>query len=264
MDLTGKKILITGGSSGIGRAAALLLARQGARVILQARGLEKLQAVAEEIKSEGGQVHIYSVDLTDLRAVGAAAEKVINEVGLPDIIINNAGAGRWLFIDETPSPEAEQMMAAPYFAAFHTTRAFIEPMLTRNSGHIININSAACFLYFPGAIGYISSRWALRGFSESLRADLYNTKIAVSMIAPGKVSSEYFGNNPGSEERIPAIAKLYPTLTTEYVAKVILKTIRNRRKTVVPPRLLGFTVWLNRFIPGAVGLLMRVTGVQRK
>ena len=114
------------------------------------------------------------------------------------------------------------MMDVPYMGAFYTTRAFIEPMLARNSGHIINMTSAVGFFAFQGAVAYTAARWAMRGFSEGLRTDLRHTNIKVSLIAPGKVDSPYFTNNPNSVEKIPRISDiLYKTLTPEEVAKMI-------------------------------------------
>lgn len=265
MNLNGKKILITGASSGIGEATAVLVAARGAEVILQARNRENLEKVAAQIAAAGGTSHVYPVDAADNTAVKASAAKIKQAVGVPDVIINCAGAGRWLFTDETTGEEAREMMDAPYFAAFFTVRAFVTEMIERKSGHIININSAACFFSFPGAAGYISARWALRGFNDALREDLHTTGVKVSMIAPGKVATPYFSTNAGAEDRIPNIVNMfYPTLTSEQVAKIILKNIRTRKKTVVPPVLMAITVWLYPFMPGLIGWLMRLTGAKRE
>lgn len=264
MKLNGKKILITGASSGIGASTALLAAQQGGELILQARNRDKLQEVADRIANAGGKSHVYPVDAADNQAVEASAAKIKSEVGVPDVIVNCAGAGRWLFVDETSGEEARAMMDAPYFAAFFTTRAFVKEMIARGSGHIININSAACFFAFPGATGYISTRWALRGFNDSLREDLIGTGVKVSMIAPGKVSTPYFSTNEGAEDRIPGIVDMfYPTLTPEQVAKTIVKNMRTQKKTVVPPLLMSATVALNPFMPGIIRWLMRSTGAKR-
>src|SRR5438552_17278435 len=109
--------LITGASSGIGAATAVAMARQGARVILLARTHSGLEATATEVRKFGGEAWIYPVDLTDATAVERTAKAILTEVGVPDIVINNAGAGRWLPCDQTSPEEAVQMMASPYFAA---------------------------------------------------------------------------------------------------------------------------------------------------
>ena len=151
MIINGKLVLITGASSGIGAATAKAMAKAGARPVLLARRTEALDHVVAEITSAGGQAWTYSVDLTDADAVAAVAQEIMAELGTPDIVINNAGAGRWLFVDETSPEEAVQMMAVPYFAAFNVTHAFLAAMLRRNSGHIVNISSAGSRFVWPGA-----------------------------------------------------------------------------------------------------------------
>jgi len=263
MNTEGKIILITGASSGIGKACAIQLAAHGAHVILQARGEEALKEVASIIESNGGKASVYPVDLSDFKQINNAAERIKSEVGVPDVIINNAGMGKWLFIEETEHVEIEQMMSVPYFAAFHTTRAFIKEILERNSGHIINVNSPASLMAFPGANSYTGARWALRGFNDALRADMNGTKISVSMLVAAKVSSSYFDNNPGSEERVPKISALFGTLTPEQVAKSIHNLIRSPRNYVIIPFLLAVVAWFNRLFPSIVEWIVFKTSYKR-
>ena len=264
MKIEGKIILITGASSGIGKACAINLAEHGAQVILQARGEEALREVANTIESNGGKASVYPVDLSDFNQINSSAERIKSEVGVPDVIVNNAGMGKWLFIEETDNAEIEQMMSVPYFAAFHTTRAFINEILERNSGHIINVNSPASLLAFPAASSYTGARWALRGFNDALRADMNGTKIRVTMLVAAKVSSSYFDNNPGSEERLPKISVLFGTLTPEQVAKSIHGCIKSPRNYVIIPFLLAVVVWFNRIFPSIEEWLVFKTSFKRQ
>ncbi len=263
MKINGSLILITGASSGIGAATARAAALAGGRVALVARTQPALEALAGEIRAAGGQAWVYAADLADPLQVAQMAWRVAREAGLPDIIVNSAGAGRWLFIEETSAEEAMEMMAAPYFTAFYTTRAFLPGMLARDSGQIVVINSPASRAVWPGATGYMAARWALRGFTEALRADLHGTGLSVTSVVPGRVLSPYFDHNPGSLERGPRIARIIPDLTTEQAAAGVLwATARNRREHVMPAmlRLLYALHWL---APGILeGLLVR-TGWQR-
>ncbi len=260
-DVKGKLVLVTGASSGIGSATAKLLVANGAEVILQARGIDKLNSVATDIKAEGGLTYVYATDLTDIAATESTAKKIIDEVGLPDIIINCAGAGEWLSIFQTSNEEFHQMMDAPHFATIHTIKAFLNHFVKRDSGHIININSAASYFIYPGAIGYLSSRWTLRVFTEALQEELRTTNIHVSMLVAGKVDSPYFTNNPISAERIPKISTmLMKTLTVEQVAKTILKIINTRKKIVIIPWEMSLSVILNKYFPGIFRTLNRMTG----
>lgn len=134
MKIAGQLVLVTGASSGIGAATAKAMARKGGRLLLMARTRPALEQVAAEIRTSGGSAWIYPTDLSDALAVSETARIMLREVGVPDILINNAGAGRWLWMDETNSAEAVEMMTSPYFGAFNITRAVLPEMLRRGSG----------------------------------------------------------------------------------------------------------------------------------
>ena len=142
-------MLVTGASSGIGAATAKAMARAGGRVVLLARRQEALDRVASEIRSAGAHAWTYAVDLTDADMVATVARRITEDLATPDIVVNNAGAGRWLFVDETTPAEALQMMAVPYFAAFNVTRAFLAEMLTRNSGHFGRLDGDRPQFFLP-------------------------------------------------------------------------------------------------------------------
>ena len=235
MKLTGKLAVVTGASSGIGAATAAALAAAGAEVILVARTPGPLTKTAELIRSRGGQAHDFPADLTSYSEVKDLADQVLGDIGVPDIIVNNAGAGRFLFLDETDPEDAVQMMAAPYFAAFFVSRAFVTPMIARGSGNILQINTPAATVPWPGAVGYASARYAVRGFTESLRQDLRGTGIRVSSVTPAKVDTPYFDRNPGAEDRIPRIEKLLGTMTPEKVADVVVSALRRDADDVHAP-----------------------------
>ena len=260
-DMNNKLILITGGSSGIGKAAAIELHGQGARIIIQARDIEKLKTAAKEIDPAGQRISYYSTDLTDQEAVTTSANEIIKNEGLPDIVINSAGAGEWLSFKEATASHYKDTMDSPYLATALTCKVFFDKMQTRGKGHFIIINSAASYFSFPGATGYTPARWAMLGFSRSLQADLYHTDFKVSMIAFGKVESPYFENNPRSEERIPKIANwLIPTMSLKATGRVIARTIKTRKAIVIKPFLMALFAFLNRLFPGLFRWLMRITG----
>lgn len=255
-----KLILITGGSSGIGKAAAIALFKKGAKIILQARNIEKLKAAANDIDPSGKRVSIYSTDLTTQDAVEASAKAIIENEGLPDIVINSAGAGEWLSFNEATVSHYKETMDSPYIATALTCKVFYDHMKKRGSGRFIIINSAACYFSFSGATGYTSARWAMLGFSKSLQADLYGTDFKVSMVALGKVNSPYFANNPKSEERIPSIVNwLVPTLSVEQAGNIIAKSVISKKNIIVKPFLMKVFVALNRIIPGVFSWLIRTT-----
>ena len=263
MELRGRLAVVTGASSGIGAATARLLAREGFRVVLMARTESTLEEVAAGIRAAGGEATAVAADLGDAALATPAFERIVREMGAPDLLVNNAGAGRWLFTEETPPSEAVAMMAAPYFAAFFATRAFLPGMLARGSGRIVNVNSPASKLPWPGAAGYSAARWALRGFTEALRQELAGTGVGVTHFVAGKTSSDYFVHNPGAEERIPRISKLIPTLTPDEAAAALVRAVlRDADEAVVPFMLRVF--WIcGSLTPGITAWLLRNTGARR-
>ena len=252
-----KIALITGASSGIGAETATVMAAQTATVILLARSEEKLKASVNQIKEQGGKAHYYPVDLSKSEQVEVITQKIKTEIGIPDIIINNAGMGRWLTIEETSAEEAQDMIALPYLAAFYVTKAFVSAMKKRGSGHIINLTSDASFLPKGNAIGYSAARYALRGFSEALRGYLLGTGITVSLAVFGKVASSYWQNNPGSEKRIPDPTPFMPTLTTNQVANYLVQMIEKKKAILIRPSIFKLLFWSFRHWPDQMTKNMR-------
>lgn len=263
MDLKNKLMLITGASSGIGAATAKLAAREGARVILVARSKDKLEEVAQEIRNAGGTAYVHAADVTVPLSVTALETAINTELGTPDILFNNAGAGRWLYTDETDMNEAADMMAAPYLSAFYVTRAFLPAMLKRNSGLIVNMSSIAGFMTWPGATAYTAARFAMRGFNEGLRADLFRTKVRTMLTAFAEVKSEFWKNNPGSQERLPGAQKMIPSLTSEQAARAIINGIRWNLPLVFAPFMLWVVLTLNYLFPQITRWLVFNTGHKR-
>lgn len=255
-------VVVTGASRGIGHSAARALAFAGGRVAMLARSPEVLK-LADEIVATGGVARGYCVDLTDPAAFEKVARQIVSDLGVPEIIVNNAGAGRWLYVEETPPAEAAEMVASPYLAAFYVTRAFLPALLERRAGFIVNVNSPVAWLPWPGAAGYAAARWAMRGFTAALRADLHGTGVKVLELVPGKVNSTYFEHNPRSEERLPAITKWIPTLTPDEVAAAMVKGVEQDRRMMVFPALLKLVFVLHAVEPWLVDWIMRSTGWRR-
>ena len=133
MELKDKIILITGGSSGIGKASALLLAKEGATIILQARSIDKLQKAVHEIETLGGKAYYYSTDLKCADAIEKTADQMIEEIGLPDVIINSAGEGEWLSLKEATLAHFKETIESPYLATAYTCKVFYDRMKERCS-----------------------------------------------------------------------------------------------------------------------------------
>jgi uncharacterized protein len=264
MKISGSTIIITGASSGIGKTCAQVLASSGAKVILLARNLQNLELVKLEIEKHGGQAWAFIVDLGDQNAVSAVADEIQDQCGTPDAIIHSAGAGRWLWLEETPPSEAKTMMDAPFFAALWLTQAFLPAMLEKRKGRIVFIGSPAAWVAWSGATVYAASRWALRGLYEALRADLIGTGVGVSMIVPGQVKSAYFEHNPGVTERFPSLGKFIPVVTPEEVARAVQSALEREHRIVVLPWLMRAFLIFNQVLPRLVEWLIVSSSYQRK
>jgi short-subunit dehydrogenase len=263
MNIKGKIVLVTGASGGIGESISKAMAKAGGRVLLLARREVELNRVATDINQAGGDAKYFVVDLTNSSSVSEVTKRIKEEVGSPDIIVNNAGSGKWRFVEETSPEEAVQMMAVPYFGAFYITHAFMPELLKRNSGHIVNISSVGSRFVWPGATAYLAARWAVRGFTEALRSDLYHTGIDVTLYESGVISSKYWEHNSGSFERVPKMGKLIPTLTPEQVGAAIVKGVERNKRLIVVPFMMKMTYWQHAVVPGIVQWLMTITGYRK-
>jgi short-subunit dehydrogenase len=251
-------VLVTGASSGIGAATARRFGASGAHVLLLARNQERLDDVANAIRRAGGSATSYPIDLADARAIVELSTRIEREVGTPDILINNAGAGRWLPVAETTAKQALAMIEVPYLAAFNLTRAFLPKMIARRSGAIACVTSPASYVVWPSAGAYTAARQALAGFTESLRADLKGTGISVTLVVFGLVETPYWEHNPGSREHVPVMNPLIMRpLTAEEAAEAIVAGVAGRKRMVVKPAIFRALFLLNAVAPRLVANQLR-------
>ncbi len=248
--------VVSGSSSGIGEATARLLAAKGSHVILLARNADRLDKIAADIRSRQGKADVYAVDLGDAKALAATAARIVAEHGTPDILINNAGAGRWLPLIETSAEEAAGMMSLPYLAAFNLTRELLPGMLQRRSGQIVNITSVASRLAWRGSAAYSAARSAMEGFTNALRADLQGTGVSVMLANFGTVETPYWKNNPGSREHMPALAGAIKVLTQEQVANFIVRGIERDQRDILQPGIFRLLFLLNELFPATLSRLL--------
>jgi 3-oxoacyl-[acyl-carrier protein] reductase len=188
-NLEGKTAFISGASQGIGRACALALARMGARVALGARNEAKLEAVAEEIVSSGGQAKSFIMDVSDETSIQAAAKAAIAHFGSVDILVNNAGITRDTLLLRMKRADWEAVMATNLTGAFLLTQALLNPMLRARWGRIINVSSVVGRVGQAGQANYAASKAGLIGFTRSMARELASRSITVNAIAPGYVET---------------------------------------------------------------------------
>jgi uncharacterized protein len=254
--------VVTGASSGIGAATAERLAKDKWTVALLARGAGQLAEVAARVTAAGGEALVFAVDAGDPDALREVAAKV-RAHGAPRLLVNCAGAGVWRRLDRTSPDEARIMLAAPFLAAFHTTHAFLGDMIAAGEGAIVHVGSPASHIPWPGATGYIATRWALRGLHEALEQDLRGTGVRSLHVVFGKVTSEYFAKNPDSEQYIPGVGKLIRVISPEEAARVIVEASEDDSGEIAYPFMLKMFFLADRFFPGITRWLSYTTSTAR-
>jgi 3-oxoacyl-[acyl-carrier protein] reductase len=188
--LKGKTALITGAARGIGRAAAIALAKEGVNIGLIARTEETLQNVAKEVEAEGVKTSYSIADISSNDEVTKAVAKIKDELGETDILINNAGIAKFGGFMDLEIAEWEKIIQVNLLGAYYVTRAVLPDMIERQSGDIINISSTAGQKGAPVTSAYSASKFGLMGLTESLAQEVRKHEIRVSALTPSTVSTD--------------------------------------------------------------------------
>lgn len=196
MLLDGKVALVTGASRGIGRAIAKEFASQGAKVVLCARSVDALQAVADEIAAAGGCAQPYALDVSSADGVRAVVEAVTEHFGRLDILINNAGITRDGLIARMKDDAWEEVLNTNLRGAFYLTRAAAKIMMRQRCGKIVNISSVVGLTGNPGQANYAASKAGLIGMTRSVAKELGSRNIQVNAIAPGFIVTDMTDSLP--------------------------------------------------------------------
>lgn len=253
----GKRVLVTGGSSGIGKAAAKQLASYGAHVWIVARNVERLETALDEIRAAAaGPDQVFGMsatDVSDRAAVKVMAEEALAGLDGLDVLINNAGIAHPSAILDTPDDVFESMMTVNYFGMVHVTRAFLPHFYAKRSGHICNVASLLGFMGIYGYTAYAASKYAITGFSDCLRQELIDYNVDITVVFPPDTDTpQLHEENKIKPPETKAIAGEVKALTADAVAHSMLKGIAKRRYHVLPGFESGFTYWAYRHMPGFV------------
>ncbi|MCX7555615.1 SDR family oxidoreductase [Xanthomonadaceae bacterium JHOS43] len=245
----GKVVLITGGSSGIGKATALKVAAAGATTVIVARGEEELFATRDEIIAAGGTCHAYTCDLADMASCDALVEKVVAEHGGVDILINNAGRSirRSIELSYDRFHDFERTMQLNYFGSLRLIMGFLPKMTERRRGHVINISSIGVLANSPRFSAYVASKAALDAFSRCAQGELSGKGIVFTTI-----------NMPLVKTPMIAPTKMYdsvPTLTPDEAGDLLVQAIIERPSRIAT-RLGIFASVVNAVAPKAYELVM--------
>ena len=223
--LKDKIALVTGASSGIGMACARAFADEGARLILAARRGERLESLAEELKTEfGTQTHILEMDVRDRVAVNAAIEGLPENWQGIELLINNAGLSRGLDkIQDGYHLDWDEMIDTNIKGLLWISRAVLPGMVKRDQGHVINIGSVAGHQVYPGGNVYCATKYAVGALTQGMRLDLVGTRVRVSSVDPGLVQTEFSEVRfRGDKERADPVYRNFPPLQAVDIAETVL------------------------------------------
>ncbi|MBU3928998.1 MAG: SDR family oxidoreductase [Bacteroidetes bacterium] len=248
--MKGKVVVITGASSGIGKALAQLFARNGSKVVIGARNHEKLMEVAEQIKLSGGEVAFVKTDVSIENDCKNLILTAVNSFGTIDVLINNAGISMRALFEAVDLAVIKQLMDVNFWGSVYCTK-FALPYLLEQKGSVVSVSSIAGFKGLPGRTGYSASKFAINGFMQSLRIENLKKDLHVMLAFPGFTASNIRmtalaadgsmqGESPRDENSM---------MTAEEVALHIYKAIGRRKNKIILTKQGKLTNLINKFFP---------------
>lgn len=242
-------VVITGASSGIGRALALQLAPTGAQLALLARRTSHLQEVASEVVARGGRALPIICNVGEHAEVREAFRRVREEAGEIDVLVNNAGSGHRGYVEETTDEQIDEVLHVNLHALWYTAAEVLPSMRKRRSGVIITVSSMAGAIGYPANAVYVAAKHGALGFTRALRAELYNSGVEACTVLPGGTLTDWALSTAGGPivdlfaaeaERGTVIAReqgieappSLPLLEADDVARVIVETVQTPRPEV--------------------------------
>lgn len=235
MKIPGKIAWITGASSGIGEALAGELISQGASVILSARDVKKLNGIRERFeKTAPGKCHVIPCDITSPEDIAKAASQVMSTVDRVDILINNAGVSQRSWVLETSVETDRKIFEVNFFGAVGVTKAILPWMINNGGGHIVIISSMAGKYGFRMRSAYSASKHALQGYFETLRAEVHDRNVGVTIVCPGRIRTDISVNSlTGDGQKYGIMDKGQQNgVPVERCARIILRAVAHGRKEV--------------------------------
>ncbi|HUH96092.1 MAG TPA: SDR family oxidoreductase [Anaerolineales bacterium] len=254
--LKGQVVLITGASSGFGEDAARLFAREGCRVVLAARRLDRLQKLVDEIQKTGGEALAVPVDVTQREEIEVMAQSALDVYGQIDILFNNAGFGRldWLENLDT-ARDIETQVDVNLLGVIQVTRAVLPHMLKQGHGHIINMSSVAGWVAVPTYSIYASTKYGVRGFTDALRREVSPLGIRVSGIYPAFARTEFSQHTRSADRSRPRLVALRRfTMSSEHVARRVVQLAKSPRRAVILPGWYGIFIAIEFLAPSLIDL----------
>lgn len=246
-----KVVIVTGGSSGIGKACAEAFGQAGCRVVITGRSAERLQAAQHELEQQDIEVLTIIADVSQAADNQRMVEQTLQHFGQLDILINNAGISMRALFDELDLAVVQQVMAINFWGAVYATK-YALPHILKTKGSIVGISSIAGYRGLPGRTGYSASKFALQGFLEALRTELTYEGVHVLIACPGYTASNIRkralvrdGNRQGETPRDES-----KMMSAKTCAQHILRAVERRKKILTLTTQGKLTVFLNKWFPG--------------
>jgi short-subunit dehydrogenase len=253
-ELPGLRIIVTGASSGIGRALAIQLARHRCRLVLAARNVEQLASLEGEIRTHGGEAVAVPTDVAGPGDRNRLVETAVSAWGGLDVLINNAGAGAMGFFASAGEERLRRLFESNFFAATELTRLALPHLRHGKNPMIVNVGSVIGRRGVPGCSEYCATKFALSGWSEALRAELADQGIHVLLASPGYIESSFKQNL--LENRVAFSWQNQRGMSSDRCAQIIVAAIQHRRNEVVITSQGKLLLWLNRLVPRLVDALL--------
>src|SRR5436305_2763448 len=249
--LKNKTVVVTGASSGIGRAAALELARRGANLVLAARRAELLEEVAIACRALGVECRTVVTDVT----LRSDCQHLIDVAGEVNVLVNNAGFAIFDAFETAKPDDLEAMMQTNYFGAVWCAQAVLPQMLARRRGTIVNVASIAGIMGYARMGGYCATKFAMIGFSEALRDEVLRRGVRVALVCPGTVETEFF--EKAERGKMPGASRLILAVKPERVARAICNAAEDGKYRRILPPFAALYMRLKEIFPRVAHLFMR-------
>lgn len=263
--IRGKRALITGAASGIGREIALRLALEGADVWLLDIDLDGLQDVARHARVCGVEAVASRCDLSEPAEISAALAEMLAAWGAPDILVNNAGVAYYGPTERMTRAQWDWLLAINLLAPIQITRQLLPVLLERPESHVLNVCSVAGLVAGPRSAAYHVSKFGLVGFTESLRAEFGRRGVGVTALCPGPVRTNLYKSAVSGSKRKPVpVPPNWLSASPEHIADVALRAILKNRRLVVITPIAHLLFNAKRFAPGFLDWLNHVTLRRRR
>lgn len=253
-----KVVWITGASSGIGEALAASFAREGARLVLSSRRLDELERVRAGL-ARPGEHFCLPLDLAQSVTFPALTARVLEKFGRVDILVNNGGVSQRALAADMLLAVERTMMEVNYFGTVALTKAVLPSMLARGAGHVVVISSVMGYVGIPGRSTYAASKHALHGYFDTLRAEVWQAGVKVTLVCPGYVRTKVSVNALGAhgEKHGETDAMHIRGITAERCAEATLRAIARGKEEISVGGKETWAIKLKRFLPGVASRVMR-------